>query len=176
MRVWCVMPWAARVFRAASNASSLVRPILPVQSLGAPASLPTRDSASTGSGRRAVRLGELGIGCGRQGGGGVAFPAGDRAGLAEDVEGLVEGDGCGMGLAADDVDQACSGVARALSRVDFSAGGDSGALYLESHGDAAGRRRVLGLHWAGSGNDGVGHRIQDVFADLGLTVLPTDDE
>lgn len=60
--------------------------------------------------------------------------------------------------------------------VDFSAGGDSGALYLESQGDAAGRHRVIGLHWGGSGNDGVGHRIQSVFADLGLTVLPTDDE
>ncbi|MET8697946.1 hypothetical protein ABZW10_03550 [Kitasatospora sp. NPDC004723] len=60
--------------------------------------------------------------------------------------------------------------------VDFSAGGDSGSLYLESQGEAAGRRRVIGLHWGGSRNDGVGHRIQSVFADLGLTVLPTGDE
>jgi hypothetical protein len=58
---------------------------------------------------------------------------------------------------------------------DFSAGGDSGALYLELNGDAGGRLRVAGLHWGGSGNDGVGHRIQDVFDDLNLAALPADD-
>ena len=58
---------------------------------------------------------------------------------------------------------------------DFSAGGDSGSLYLASNG-AGGRLRVVGLHWGGSGNDGVGHRIQDVFADLNLAALPTDDD
>ena len=58
---------------------------------------------------------------------------------------------------------------------DFSTGGDSGALYLESNGDAGGRLRVVGLHWGGSGNDGVGHRIQDVFDDLSLAELPADD-
>jgi len=56
---------------------------------------------------------------------------------------------------------------------DFSTEGDSGALYLESNGDAAGALRVVGLHWGGSGNDGVGHHIQDVFDDLGLAALPT---
>jgi hypothetical protein len=60
--------------------------------------------------------------------------------------------------------------------VDFSSGGDSGALYLESNGEASSRRRAVGLHWGGSGNDGVGHRIQAVFDDLGLAALPTDNE
>ncbi len=61
-------------------------------------------------------------------------------------------------------------------RDDFSTGGDSGALYLEADAGAGGRRRVVGLHWGGSGNDGVGHRIQAVFDDLGLTALPADDD
>ena len=59
---------------------------------------------------------------------------------------------------------------------DFSTGGDSGALYLESNGDTGGRLLVVGLHWGGSGNDGVGHHIQDVFDDLSLTALPADDD
>lgn len=56
---------------------------------------------------------------------------------------------------------------------DFSAEGDSGALYLESDvgGAATQHQRVVGLHWGGSGNDGVGHRIQAVFAELGLSTL-----
>ena len=56
---------------------------------------------------------------------------------------------------------------------DFSAGGDSGALYVES--DRAGvpshRPRVVGLHWGGSGASGVGHPIRAVFDDLGLATL-----
>jgi hypothetical protein len=56
--------------------------------------------------------------------------------------------------------------------VDFSDGGDSGALYLASAApDAAGAHAALGLHWGGSGHDGVGHSIRAVFDDLGLTVL-----
>ncbi|MFD5890562.1 hypothetical protein ACFWHQ_31950 [Streptomyces sp. NPDC060334] len=56
---------------------------------------------------------------------------------------------------------------------DFSDSGDSGALYLEAgssagHGD---RLRAVGLHWGGAGDDGVGHHIRAVFADLGLTTL-----
>jgi len=56
---------------------------------------------------------------------------------------------------------------------DFSSEGDSGALYLEAEtGDLPSQHhRVVGLHWGGSGNDGVGHRIQAVFAELGLTTL-----
>ncbi|MEU9107192.1 hypothetical protein AB0D54_23140 [Streptomyces xanthophaeus] len=57
---------------------------------------------------------------------------------------------------------------------DFSGGGDSGALYLESGNpgaDASDARRVVGLHWGGAGNDGVGHHIRAVFADLGLAPL-----
>jgi hypothetical protein len=56
---------------------------------------------------------------------------------------------------------------------DFSQGGDSGALYLErSHPDSrAGWRRIVGLHWGGSGNDGVGHHIRAVFDDLSLTTI-----
>ncbi|MET9490643.1 hypothetical protein [Nocardia sp. NPDC006630] len=53
---------------------------------------------------------------------------------------------------------------------DFSAGGDSGALYLDAADAEA--HRVVGLHWGGSGNNGVGHRIQAVFDDLNLKVLP----
>lgn len=57
---------------------------------------------------------------------------------------------------------------------DFSDGGDSGSLYLESDALANERdvHRVVGLHWGGAANDGVGHPIRAVFADLGLTTLP----
>lgn len=57
---------------------------------------------------------------------------------------------------------------------DFSADGDSGSLYLEAtHPDpATGWLRVVGLHWGGAGDDGVGHHIRAVFADLGLAPLP----
>ncbi|MEU5717610.1 hypothetical protein AB0G71_17815 [Streptomyces sp. NPDC020403] len=57
---------------------------------------------------------------------------------------------------------------------DFSLGGDSGALYLLAHGaEAPGdRRQVVGLHWGGSGQDGVGHHITAVFDDLKLSTLP----
>jgi hypothetical protein len=56
---------------------------------------------------------------------------------------------------------------------DFSNGGDSGALYLASAPQPGPDEspRVVGLHWGGSGNDGVGHRIEAVFAELGLTTL-----
>jgi hypothetical protein len=56
---------------------------------------------------------------------------------------------------------------------DFSAGGDSGALYVEAtHPDpAATWLRVVGLHWGGAGDAGVGHHIRAVFADLGLAPL-----
>jgi hypothetical protein len=57
---------------------------------------------------------------------------------------------------------------------DFSTGGDSGSIYLEAAEDASGRRRAVGLHWGGSGQDGVGHHIGAVFDDLGLAVLPAD--
>ncbi|WP_199443515.1 hypothetical protein [Umezawaea beigongshangensis] len=49
---------------------------------------------------------------------------------------------------------------------DFSDAGDSGALYVQPDG------AVVGLHWGGAGNDGVGHQIRDVFRDLSLTTLP----
>lgn len=58
---------------------------------------------------------------------------------------------------------------------DFSCGGDSGALYLESDAGSTGPLRAVGLHWGGAGNDGVGHRIQDVFVDLELSALPRPD-
>jgi hypothetical protein len=57
---------------------------------------------------------------------------------------------------------------------DFSAGGDSGSIYLEAAPDAASRRRAVGLHWGGSGRDGVGHQLGAVFDDLRLAVLPAD--
>ncbi|MFF2139525.1 hypothetical protein [Streptomyces sp. NPDC058193] len=59
---------------------------------------------------------------------------------------------------------------------DFSLGGDSGALYLSSPGNAAPaaqKRQVVGLHWGGSGQDGVGHHIGAVFDDLKLSTLPS---
>ncbi|MEW1693096.1 hypothetical protein ACIQOF_33580 [Streptomyces sp. NPDC091265] len=59
---------------------------------------------------------------------------------------------------------------------DFSLGGDSGALYLLAPGNevlAAEKRQVVGLHWGGSGQDGVGHHIRAVFADLKLSTLPS---
>ncbi|WP_049567732.1 hypothetical protein [Nonomuraea sp. SBT364] len=56
---------------------------------------------------------------------------------------------------------------------DFSDGGDSGALYLEARASDRGDwHRVVGLHWGGAGNDGVGHHIRAVFEDLGLDTLP----
>ncbi len=55
---------------------------------------------------------------------------------------------------------------------DFSMGGDSGSLYLErDHPDGREWRRVVGIHWGGSGNDGVGHPIQAVANDLDLTTV-----
>jgi hypothetical protein len=57
--------------------------------------------------------------------------------------------------------------------VDFSSGGDSGALYLEADHEGT-SRRVIGLHWGGSGNDGVGHHILAVFADLRLAAIPAE--
>jgi hypothetical protein len=57
---------------------------------------------------------------------------------------------------------------------DFSAAGDSGSVYLDATAGASGRRRAVGLHWGGSGRDGVGHHLGAVFDDLGLAVLPAD--
>lgn len=55
---------------------------------------------------------------------------------------------------------------------DFSMGGDSGSLYLErDHPDERPWRRIVGIHWGGSGNDGVGHPIQAVVNDLDLTTV-----
>lgn len=55
---------------------------------------------------------------------------------------------------------------------DFSMGGDSGSLYLErDHPEGQPWRRVVGIHWGGSGNDGVGHPIQAVVDDLSLTTV-----
>lgn len=55
---------------------------------------------------------------------------------------------------------------------DFSMGGDSGSLYLErDHPEDRSWRRAVGIHWGGSGNDGVGHPIQAVVDDLDLTTV-----
>jgi hypothetical protein len=55
---------------------------------------------------------------------------------------------------------------------DFSQGGDSGSLYVEqTHPDGREWKRIVGLHWGGSGNDGVGHPIRAVFNDLNLTTV-----
>lgn len=55
---------------------------------------------------------------------------------------------------------------------DFSAGGDSGSIYLVVDPGTTDPPPAVGLHWGGSGRDGVGHHIGDVFEDLGVTVLP----
>ncbi len=55
---------------------------------------------------------------------------------------------------------------------DFSKGGDSGSLYLErDHPDGHPWRRVVGIHWGGAANDGVGHPFQAVVDDLDLTTV-----
>lgn len=43
---------------------------------------------------------------------------------------------------------------------------------LEVDAGAIGPARAVGLHWGGSGRDGVGHHIGDVFEDLGVAVDP----
>lgn len=55
---------------------------------------------------------------------------------------------------------------------DFSKGGDSGSLYLEkTHPGGSNWRRVVGIHWGGSGDDGVGHPIRAVFQDIDATTI-----
>lgn len=55
---------------------------------------------------------------------------------------------------------------------DFSMGGDSGSLYVEkTHPDRRNWKRIVGIHWGGSGNDGIGHPIRAVFNDLNLTTV-----
>jgi hypothetical protein len=60
---------------------------------------------------------------------------------------------------------------------DFSDAGDSGSLYMRSEAldDRGELRPIVGLHWGGSQNDGVGHHIRAVFDDLGLTTLAAVD-
>lgn len=47
----------------------------------------------------------------------------------------------------------------------FSANGDSGAVYINE------QNRVVGLHMAGVGNDGVGNKIANVESVMGITIL-----
>ena len=55
---------------------------------------------------------------------------------------------------------------------DFSNAGDSGALYVERvHPDGRSFKRVIGIHWGGSGNDGVGHPIRAVLEDVNATTI-----
>lgn len=54
----------------------------------------------------------------------------------------------------------------------FSEGGDSGSLYVEkSHPEGSAWKRVIGIHWGGSGDDGVGHPMQAITSDVGVTTL-----
>jgi hypothetical protein len=56
----------------------------------------------------------------------------------------------------------------------FSEPGDSGALYVErTHPSGSSWKRVIGIHWGGSGDDGVGHPIRAVFSDVDVTTLCT---
>ncbi|MDQ3981613.1 MAG: S1 family peptidase [Actinomycetota bacterium] len=55
---------------------------------------------------------------------------------------------------------------------DFSQGGDSGSLYVERvnpNGDSW--KRIVGIHWGGSGDDGIGHPIGPVMTDLNVTTV-----
>lgn len=53
---------------------------------------------------------------------------------------------------------------------DFSQGGDSGSLYVEqTHPDGSSWKRIVGIHWGGSGDDGIGHPIRAIFDDMNLT-------
>lgn len=55
---------------------------------------------------------------------------------------------------------------------DFSLPGDSGSLYVERvnpNGDSW--KRIVGIHWGGAADDGVGHPIGAVMADLSLTTV-----
>lgn len=55
---------------------------------------------------------------------------------------------------------------------DFSTAGDSGALYVERrHPEDRAWKRVIGIHWGGSGDDGIGHPLRAVFTDAGVTTL-----
>lgn len=54
---------------------------------------------------------------------------------------------------------------------DFSQPGDSGSLYvIKDRGTA---KTIVGLHWGGDGDDGIGHHISSVFTSLGLSTLPS---
>jgi hypothetical protein len=55
---------------------------------------------------------------------------------------------------------------------DFSDSGDSGSLYVErTHPEGQTWKRVVGIHWGGSGDDGIGHPIRSVFDDLNLATI-----
>lgn len=55
---------------------------------------------------------------------------------------------------------------------DFSQGGDSGSLYVEqTHPNGSDWKRIVGIHWGGSGDDGIGHPIRAVFDDMNLTTV-----
>lgn len=54
----------------------------------------------------------------------------------------------------------------------FSEGGDSGSLYVErTHPEGQAWKRIVGIHWGGSDDDGVGHPIRSIFSDVGVTTL-----
>ena len=56
----------------------------------------------------------------------------------------------------------------------FSEPGDSGSLYVEkNHPEDRSWKRIIGIHWGGSGNDGVGHPIIGVMRDLRLVTICT---
>ncbi len=58
---------------------------------------------------------------------------------------------------------------------DFSDFGDSGSLYLEKTNPNSDEKwkRVVGIHWGGGGDNGVGHPIGTVFRDLDLATVCT---
>jgi hypothetical protein len=57
---------------------------------------------------------------------------------------------------------------------DFSMGGDSGSLYVEKvNPNGNNWKRIVGIHWGGDGDDGIGHPIGEIFEDLNLSGVCT---
>ncbi len=54
---------------------------------------------------------------------------------------------------------------------DWSAGGDSGAIVFGQEAASGDAKPAVGLHWGGSGANGVACKIQNVFSALSLTTI-----
>ena len=54
---------------------------------------------------------------------------------------------------------------------DWSAGGDSGSIVFGQEAASGDAKPAVGLHWGGSGANGVACKIQNVFSALNLTTI-----